>query len=297
MYLMSTEVTVTPGVAVDSRQPPVQMEPLVVIRPRRGLFDLDLSSVWHHRQLLYFFFWRDVKVRYKQTAIGAGWAILQPLTTMTIFTVIFGHLAKIPSDGFPYAVFAYTGLLPWTFFAASLTRCSASVVGDGNLVSKVFFPRLIMPLAGPLSGLVDFAIGLVILGGLMGWYGLRPSWALLALPLFLLLAVVTALAVGLFLAALNVRYRDVGYTVPFVIQIWMYMSPIVYPVSLVPERWRLLYSLNPMAGVIEGFRWALLGKAGPDLTAMLVSTVVIVTLLGAGVVFFKRHEPTFADFI
>src|SRR5262252_5848225 len=258
----TTRPSLAPASPVLQSLPP--RAPRVVIRPQRGLFDLELGTIWAYRQLLYFFAWRDVKVRYKQTLIGAGWAIIQPLTTMVIFTLIFGKFARIPSDGLPYAVFSYSGLITWNFFATALHRSSVSVIGDGNLIDKIYFPRLIMPLAGPLSGLVDFGIGVLILLGLMGWYGFWPAWTMLVLPLFILLALATALAVGLFLAALNVRFRDVGYTVPFIVQVWMYSSPIVYPVSLVPERWRFLNTLNPMAGVIEGVRWAMFGGVSLD---------------------------------
>ena len=272
-------------------------EPVLVIQPSRVWFRLDLAALWQYRELLYFLVWRDLKVRYKQTAIGATWAILQPLMTMVIFTVIFGHFAKIPSDGLPYPIFAYTGLLPWTYFASALNRSSSSVVAEAHLISKVYFPRAVLPLAGTVSGIIDFAVAFVLLLGMMIWYGIMPAWGLLALPLFLLLALATALAVGLWCSALNVRYRDVGYTIPFLTQCWMYASPVAYPVSLVPENWRFFYSLNPMAGVIEGFRWALLGKQGPDFGVMAVSAVVVVVLLVGGLVFFRRMENTFVDVV
>jgi lipopolysaccharide transport system permease protein len=272
-------------------------EPVLVIQPSRVWFRLDLAALWQYRELLYFLVWRDVKVRYKQTAIGAAWAILQPLMTMIIFTAIFGHFAKIPSDGLPYPIFAYTALLPWTYFASALNRSSASVVSEAHLISKIYFPRVILPLAGTVSGIIDFAIAFVLLLGMMIWYRIMPTWGLLALPLFLLLALATALAVGFWCSALHVRYRDVGHTVPFLTQCWMYASPVAYPVSLVPENWRFLYSLNPMAGVIEGFRWALLGKQGPDFGVMAVSVVVVVVLLVGGLVFFRRMENTFVDVV
>jgi lipopolysaccharide transport system permease protein len=272
-------------------------KPTLVIEPRKGLFHVDLKAVWEYRELLYFLIWRDVKVRYKQTVIGAAWAILQPFMTMVIFTVIFGNLAKIPSDGFPYPIFAFTALLPWNYFASALTRCAGSVVGDAQLISKVYFPRLIIPLASAVTPIVDFFWSFLVLAGMIVWFGVAPTLRVLALPLFLLLALVTALAVGLWLSALNVRYRDVGYTIPFLIHIWMFASPVAYPVSLVPEKWRLLYSFNPMAGVIEGFRWALLGKEGPDFAVMAVSAVVVTALLLGGLVFFKQMERTFADVV
>ena len=236
----------------------VNLEPSVIIEPRRGLFHLDLAAIWEYRELLYFMVWRDVKIRYKQTAIGVGWAVLQPLIQMVIFTVIFGKFAGIPSDDFPYPIFAYTALLPWNYFASALQRCISSVVGDSGLISKVYFPRLILPIAGTVSGIFDFLVSFILLIGMMIWYRIPVSWLVIALPLFLSFAQLTALAVGLWFSALNVRYRDVGHTVPFIIQIWMFLSPVVYSVNLIPEKWRLLYGLNPMVGVIEGFRWALL---------------------------------------
>lgn len=271
--------------------------PTVVIEPKRSLLDLDLWSIWEYRELLYFLVWRDVKVRYKQTVVGAGWVILQPLLTMMIFTVIFSYLAKIPSDGLPYPIFAYTALLPWNYFSQALSRGGGGLVGSANLISKVYFPRLIIPLASVATPLVDFGLSLVILLGLMVWYGITPTWGVLALPLFLLLAFMTALAVGLFLSAMNVKYRDVGYIIPFLTQFWMYASPVIYPVSLIPEQWRLLYSLNPMAGVIEGFRWAFLGRTAPDFRVMFVSIIVVAALLFSGIVYFKHMERTFADVI
>jgi lipopolysaccharide transport system permease protein len=269
----------------------------IIIRPGGGLFHLELKAIWDYRELLYFLIWRDVKVRYKQTAIGAGWAIFQPLMTMTIFTVVFGNFARIPSDGLPYPIFAYAALLPWTYFAQAIGRSGVSLVGSANLISKVYFPRLIIPLSAAVAPLVDFAIAFVILLAMMAWFGIAPTWGVLALPLFLLLALATALAVGLWLSALDVRYRDVGHTIPFVVQIWMYASPVAYPVSLVPERWRLLYSLNPMAGVIEGFRWALLDKGNPDFGVMTASAVVVMALLLGGIVYFRQMERTFADVV
>jgi len=258
---------------------------------------MDLGAVWEYRELLYFLVWRDVKVRYKQTVVGAGWVILQPLFTMMIFTIIFSYLAKIPSDGLPYPIFAYTALLPWTYFSHALTRGAGGLVGNAGMVSKVYFPRLIIPLASVATPLVDFLLSFLVLVGLMVWYGIAPSWGVLGLPLLLLLALMTALAVGLFLSALNVRYRDVGYIIPFLTQFWMYASPVIYPVSLIPEKWRLLYSLNPMGGVIEGFRWAVLDKAAPDFGVMAVSTLVVIALLFGGLVYFKHMERIFADVI
>jgi lipopolysaccharide transport system permease protein len=269
----------------------------LLIRPHKGLFSLDLISVWQYRELLYFLVWRDVIVRYKQTVIGVAWIILQPTITMIIFTVVFGNLAKIPSDGIPYPVFAFSALLPWSYFSQALARVSSSVVNSAPLVTKVYFPRLLIPVAASLSPLVDLFFTFMVLAALMAWFGIVPTWGLLALPLLLALAVMTALAVGLWSSALNVKYRDVSSIIPFLIQIWMYASPVVYPVSLVPEKWRLIYSLNPMVGVIEGFRWALLGKESPDFLVISMSASVVFALLFGGIVYFQRMEQTFADVI
>jgi lipopolysaccharide transport system permease protein len=268
-----------------------------LIGPARGLFHLDLASVWEYRELLLFLVWRDVKVRYKQTVLGAVWAILQPLMTMAIFTVVFSRLAKVPSDGLPYPIFAYTALLPWGYFSQALSRASGSLVGSSHLITKVYFPRLILPLSSAAAPIVDLAIAFLVLGGMMAWYRIAPGWGILALPLLLLIAFLTALAVSLWLSALNVRYRDIGHIVPFLIQFWMYASPIAYPASLVPERWRSLYALNPMVGVVEGFRWALLGKEAPDFGIMLVSGLAVLALLLGGLVYFRRTERTFADLV
>jgi lipopolysaccharide transport system permease protein len=238
-----------------------------------------------------------VIIRFKQTVIGGAWVILQPVITMVIFTLIFGNLAKIPSDGIPYPVFAFTALLPWSYFSQALARSSGSVVGSSNLVTKVYFPRLLIPLAASVGPLVDLIFSFLVLLVMMAWFKIVPTWGLLALPLFLGLAIMTALAVGLWSSALNVRYRDVGNIIPFLIQVWMYASPVAYPVSMVPEKWRLFYSLNPMVGVIEGFRWALLGKGSLDFLMMTVNLAVVSALLLGGIVYFKRMEQTFADVI
>lgn len=271
--------------------------PVLEIRPSRGLFDLDLGSVWRYRGLMFFLVWRDVKVRYKQAVLGIGWAIAQPLFAALIFTVVFGMFAKIPSNGLPYPVFAFAAILPWTYFAEALRRASTGLVSDGELVRKIYFPRLIIPVAGVLSPLVDFAMSCVVLLALLAWYGISLSWTLLLIPAFLLLAGGLGLAVGLWLGPINVRYRDIIHTLPFLIQVWMYASPIVYPLCLVPEQWRTLYSLNPMVGVIEGFRWAVLGSGPPYVEALLLSTAAIVALMLGGLVFFKRSERSFADLI
>ncbi len=272
-------------------------EQTIVIEPRKKLLDLDLKAIWEYRELLYFLVWRDLKVRYRQTVIGIGWVVLQPLLTMILFTIIFGRLAKIPSEGVPYPIFAYAALLPWTLFASSLTRGGQSVVADAHLVSKIYFPRLILPLCGILSPMVDFAISLAIFIPMMIWFGILPGWGVVALPAFLLFLLFTALAVGLWLSALNVSYRDVGHTIPFLVQIWMFASPVAYPVSLVPKNWRMLYGLNPMAGVIEGFRWALLGKESPDFALIGMSIGMVLALLIPGLIYFKYTERTFADVV
>ncbi len=272
-------------------------EPLIVIRPSKGLFDLDFQGFWQYRELLYFLIWRDVKIRYKQTIIGAGWAILQPLLTLLVFTVIFGKLVKVPSDGLPYPIFAYTALLPWTYFSQAISRSGISLVNSSNLLRKVYFPRLFIPIAAAIVPLVDFAIAFTLLLGMMVWFETIPTWNVLFLPLFLLLTLLTGLSVSLWLSALNVRYRDVGYIIPFCTQLWMYASPVVYPVSLIPEQWRLLYSLNPMVGVIEGFRWAVLGQGSPDFRMMIISGVVVLAILIGGIVYFNQVEETFADVV
>jgi lipopolysaccharide transport system permease protein len=271
--------------------------PAVVIQPTRGLFNLDLASLWEFRELVYFFVWRDFKVRYKQTIIGAAWAVLQPVLTMVIFTLIFGYFAKLPSDGVPYPVFAFTALLPWTYFAQAITRSGTSLVGDSNLIKKVYFPRLIIPLAAVVSPLLDLFVSFLVLLAMMIWYGISPTSGVVALPVFLVLALSSALGVSLWLAPLNAKYRDVGHTIPFLIQLWMYASPVVYSVKLVPEKWRLYYGLNPMVGVIEGFRWALLGTDRPAFHTITISAFAILVLLASGIVFFKRMERSFADTI
>jgi homopolymeric O-antigen transport system permease protein len=271
--------------------------PSAVVQPSTSLLDLDLRAVWQYRELLYFLVWREIKVRYKQTVLGVAWAVLQPLMTMAIFTVIFGNFVKVPSDGLPYPLFALVALLPWTYFSEALSRSSVSLVGDAQLIRKVYFPRLIMPLAAVVSPAVDFLLAFILLLGMMAWYGFSPTWGIIMLPGFLLLGLVTALVVGLWLSALNVRYRDVRHTIPFLTQCWMYASPVAYPVGIVPDGWRALYGLNPMAGVIEGFRWALLGKESPDVGVMVASIMVVIGLLIGGLIFFKHMEQTFADVI
>jgi lipopolysaccharide transport system permease protein len=271
--------------------------PVVVIRPAKGFLRLNLGDVWHYRELLYFLVWRDIKVRYKQTALGAAWAVIQPVMMMIVFSVFFGRLAKIPSDGFPYPVFAYAALLPWNLFAFALTESSNSLVNSQNLITKVYFPRLIIPLSSVLAGIVDFMIAFSVLLVMMFYYGIRPGIAIVWLPLFMLLAIATALSVGLWFSALNVKYRDVRYTIPFITQIWMFATPVAYPSSLIPQPWRTWSGLNPMAGVVEGFRWALLGKSAAPGSLLWVSVVAVLALLIGGLLYFRRTESTFADVV
>jgi len=275
----------------------VQELPVIRIEPAAGWLELNLAEVWQHRELLYFFVWRDIKVRYKQTLIGAGWAILQPLLTMATFTLFFGKLAKIPSDGIPYPVFFYSAILPWTYFAGALSGATNAVVENQRVITKVYFPRLILPFSSVLSGLVDFLIGFVLLVVMMAYYGVGQGLALLWLPLFLLLATATALGAGLWLAAWNAKYRDVRYAIPFLVQLWMFASPVAYPSSLIPEQWRWLYGINPMAGVIEGFRWALTGQGTAPGPLLLASACAVVVLLAGGLAYFQRIEGTIADVV
>ena len=278
-------------------EPERSQSSVLVIRPTYGWVSLGLHSVWEHRELLYFLTWRDIKVRYKQTVLGIAWAVLQPFLLMVVFSVFFGRLAKVPSDGFPYPLFTFCGLLPWQLFAHALTEASNSLVANERLITKIYFPRLIIPLSAALSGLVDFVFAFFVLLGMMFYYGIVPSAALWALPFFILLAMTTALGVGFWLSALNVEYRDVRYTIPFITQLWLFISPVAYPSSLVPEPWRLVYGLNPMAGVIEGFRWALLGKTEAPGPVLAVSILVVLALLVGGLYYFRRMEKSFADVV
>jgi lipopolysaccharide transport system permease protein len=271
--------------------------PVIRIEPSRGWVSLKLHELWEYRELLYFLAWRDIKVRYKQTALGAAWAIIQPFFTMLIFSVFFGKLAKIPSDGIPYPIFAYAALVPWTFFAHGLNQSSNSLVSGAQLIKKVYFPRLIVPVASVLSGVVDFLLAFIVLLGMMFYYGLTPTANVIWLPALLLLALITSLGVGLWLSALNVHYRDVRYTVPFITQFWLFATPIAYPSTLLPESWRTLYALNPMVGVVEGFRWALLGTDTQPGAMILVSCIMALALLIAGAFYFRRMEKTFADVV
>lgn len=270
---------------------------VIRIRPRRGLFELELRSLLSYAELLYFLIWRDIKVRYKQTLVGVGWIVVQPLLMTLIFTVVFSRFASVPSDGIPYPLFAFAALVPWTFFSMSVTRSVGSVVSHAHLIPKVYFPRLLLPLSAVLAGLLDFTVGFALLLVLMLSYGFVPGWQLLLIPALACLALLTALAVGLWLAPLNARYRDIGHTLPFLLQFWMFASPVAYPVSIVPADWRWLYGLNPMAGVIEGFRWALFGQTNPDAEVIATSAGMVLVLLVAGVVYFRHAERGFADVV
>jgi len=278
----------------------VKHEPTTIyIKPSTGLAALNLRDLWTYRELVYFMVWRDVKVRYKQTMLGAAWAIIQPVMTMIVFTFLFGRIAKLPTDNnIPYPIFSYTALLPWGLFVAALNQASRSLTSNQNMVTKIYFPRLVLPLASILSGLVDFVIAFVILIGLMIYYGVTPSInALWALPLFLLLAIIAAMGVALWLAAINVQYRDVNYALPFMTQFWLFITPVAYSSNLISDKWQLIYSLNPMAGVVNGFRWALLGtNTGPG-PEMAVSVVISIIILIGGLFYFRNMEKTFADTI
>lgn len=277
--------------------PPSDELPVIIIRPSRGWISLNLRDLWEYRELLYFLTWRDVKVRYKQTVLGAAWAIIQPFFTMVVFSLFFGKLAKVPSDNIPYPLFSYAALVPWQFFANGLSQSSTSLVASANLIKKVYFPRLVVPISAVISGGVDFALAFVVLLGMMLFYGIVPTAAIVWLPLLLLLALVTSLGVGLWLTAMNVQFRDVRYAIPFLIQAWMFATPIAYPSSLLDEPWRTLYGINPMAGVVEGFRWALLGTKTAPGPIIIVSALVAVGLLISGAFYFRRMEKTFADVV
>src|SRR5215813_526168 len=287
-----------PNVGHDVSMPltePVAVTQRVRIEASKGWASLRLAELWEYRELAYFLVWRDIKVRYSQTALGAAWAIIQPVFTMLVFAIFFGHLAKMPSDGVPYPIFAYAALVPWTFFANALTQASNSLVGNANLITKVYFPRLVMPLASVVSGLVDFALAFGVLLIMMAGYGVGFSSRLLWLPLFVLLAVTAALSVAVWLSALNVEYRDVRYVVPFLTQLWLFATPVAYPSSLLAQPWRTLYALNPMVGVVEGFRWCLLDVGSAPGPMLAVSSLASLLLLIGGAYYFKRLERTFAD--
>ena len=271
--------------------------PITYLKPSKGWLSIDFKELWRFRELIYFLTWRDIKVRYKQAVLGIAWALLQPVLTVVIFTIVFGVLLETPSQGLPYPLFVISALLPWQLFANALQRSSISLVANANLITKIYFPRLSIPLSAVFAALVDFGVSFIVLIAMMIIYQFMPSWNILWLPAIILFALLTALAVGLWLSALNVQYRDVQHMVPFIIQAWMYASPIVYPIEIIPEGiWRVLYGLNPMVGVIQGYRWALLGGDQPDAT-MLISIVVVIFLLVGGFYYFRRLEKTFADIV
>lgn len=277
----------------------IKHEPTTIyIKPSSGLAALKLGDLWAYRELVFFMIWRELKVRYKQTALGALWAVIQPVMTMLVFNFLFGTVAKVPTDGIPYPIFAFSALLPWGLFTAALNQGSRSLTANHNMISKIYFPRLVLPISSVLAGLVDFAISFVILIGMMFYYDITPSWtALWALPLFMLLAIITALGVALWLSAINVKYRDVNYALPFLTQFWLFITPVAYSAKVISERWQLVYSLNPMAGVVNGFRWALLDAgSGPD-TALYVSAAISLLVLVSGLFYFRSMERTFADTI
>jgi lipopolysaccharide transport system permease protein len=267
------------------------------IEPASSWPAIGVRELWEYRELLYFLTWRDIKVRYKQTVLGAAWAVIQPLFMMLVFSLFFGKLAGVSSDGIPYPVFTFCGLLPWQLFAHSLTQASNSLVGSQNLITKVYFPRLVVPMSAVLGGVIDFAVAFVLLLGMLFFYRIVPGWQVLALPGLVLLAVLAALAVGLWLAALNVQYRDVRYTTSFLVQFWLFATPVAYPSSIVPEKWRVLYALNPMVGVVDGFRWAMLGKPESPGAPLLISVIVVLLLLTGGLYYFRRLEQQFADIV
>jgi lipopolysaccharide transport system permease protein len=269
--------------------------PTTRIEPMRGAIELRLGELWKYRELLYFFVWRDVKVRYKQTAIGVLWVVLQPLLSMLVFTLFFGRLAKLPSQGLPYPVFYFAALVPWIYFSTSLLSVTNIVVDNQRVITKVYFPRLILPVSAALAGLVDFCIGFVVLVIFTMSYGIRPGPSILLLPLFLVLAFLTVMGIGLWLSALNALYRDVRYLIPFIVQFWLLASPVAYPSSMVPERYRWLYGLNPMAGVIDGFRWALTGRGQAPSTVLIASTAMVIVAVFGGLIFFNRMEEAIAD--
>jgi len=278
---------------------PIRSEPFRVLRiePSRGWMSLKLHELWEYRELLYFLTWRDIKVRYKQTVLGAAWAIIQPFLTMLVFSLFFGRLAKMPSDGIPYPIFTYAALVPWTFFAHGLTQSSNSLVENGNLIKKVYFPRLVVPISSVISGVVDFVLAFSVLLGMMMFYGIIPTVNAIYRPFLLVLAFVTSLGVGLWCSAMNVQFRDVRYTIPFLTQFWLFATPIAYPSSLLSEPWRTIYGINPMVGVVEGFRWALLGTDTAPGPVILVSSVAALITLVGGAFYFRRMEKTFADVV
>jgi len=271
--------------------------PVLRIEPSHGWVSLRLHELWEFRELLYFLTWRDIKVRYKQTVLGAAWAIIQPFFTMVVFSLFFGRLAKMPSDGIPYPIFAFAALVPWTFFANGLTQSSNSLVGSANLIKKVYFPRLVIPTSSVISGVVDFVLAFSVLLGMMVFYGIVPTVNAIWLPFLLVLAFVTALGVGLWFSAMNVQFRDVRYTIPFLTQFWLFATPVAYPSSLLSEPWRMIYGINPMVGVVEGFRWALLDTDTAPGPVIMASSLAALIILVGGAFYFRRMEKTFADVV
>lgn len=271
--------------------------PVTIIKPSKGWVSLKLDELWEYRELLYFLTWRDIKVRYKQTVLGAAWAIIQPFFTMIVFSLFFGRLVGVPSDGIPYPIFTYAALVPWSFFATGLSGTANSLVGSANLLKKVYFPRLTIPIATVFSGVIDFGLAFIVLLGMMLYYGLTLTINIVWLPFLLLLALISALGVGLWLSAMNVQFRDVRYTIPFITQFWLFATPIAYPSSLLSEPWRTLYGLNPMVGVVEGFRWALLGTDTAPGPVIMASTLAAIGLLVSGAYYFRRMEKVFADVV
>lgn len=281
----------------DTAVTPSKAEEVIVLRPSRGWSTLNLRDLWRYRELIYFLTWRDIKVRYKQTVLGAAWAIIQPLVNMVVLSIIFGNFARMPTDNLPRPIFTFAALLPWGLFSKALSDAGRSMLSNRNMITKVYFPRLIIPLASVMGGVVDFGIQFVILLGMMFYYGYYPTINVWTLPFFLLLALITALGFGLWLSSLNVLYRDVGYVLPFLTQLWMLVTPVAYSTSVVPDRWALVYALNPMVGVVEGFRWALLGSGSPPGPILAVSTAISILLLISGMYYFRRMERTFADMV
>lgn len=295
---MKTEEVSPPLAPAPAGAPARQADlPVVRVEPSRGWEGLNLHELWEYRELLYFLVWRDIKVRYKQTVLGAAWAVIQPFFTMVVFSFFFGRLARIPSDGVPYPIFSYVALVPWTYFSGSLIQMSNSLVASAQLLKKVYFPRLVVPTASVLGGLVDFALAFAVLLGMLFFYGIRPSLNVLWLPAFLLLAVITLLGAGLWLSTLNVQFRDVRHAVPFLTQFWLFATPVAYPSSLLSEPWRTIYGINPMVSVVEGFRWTLLGTATAPGAMTMVSAIVALGLLVSGAFYFRHMERTFADVV
>ncbi|CAN5822730.1 ABC transporter permease [soil metagenome] len=294
---MATETQVATAGPTNPTTSALTKPPVIVLQPSRGWLSLNLAELWRYRELLYILSWRDVKVRYKQTVIGAAWAIIQPFFSMVVFSLFFGRLSKIPSDQIPYPLFSYAALVPWTFFANGLSESANSLVGNANLLKKIYFPRLIIPISAVISGVIDFTLAFLVLLGMMVYYQILPTINIVWLPFLVLLAFITALGVGLWLSGLNVQFRDVRYVVPFLVQFWLFATPIVYPSSLIPEQWRLLYAINPMVGVVEGFRWSLLGADTAPGPMIIVSALAAVALLVSGAFYFRRLEKTFADIV